>query len=564
MPGNRRWSVSDGRKLATGILAVVAVFILMASIGAHNWELAAIGVALLAAGAAIYIVSALNSRTFVYVPGTALVRSSSPPPATALQGRCEMQVLVRAPGMDDVAVRIRDAAVPVSKWPDAGARLPILVASGDPRRVRVLWDNVRTNRATVDGLGEVDAGESYGDEEYAEESFDGETYDIFEELGPGEAADEGPNSGDGTGTGTGDDGAGIEDGSTDAEDGEHGAPVPHGGSDPDGNVVELVLMDPTRTLREPEPAVRSDGRDTQESVGTAEPEPGENGSGVTPAAPTPRPRPRPSPSPRPSPRPRRPTSAALPPPPPGVTGPAPVSPPATPGTAMPSAAAPPVTFGSTAHASAGSGGLGSGTAAPSASGIAIPRAQVPRSTTGHSRRDRPAIRIQHMLPALPAVRAIPDPAPPANEPLQDAAGEISDAYLAITGPPNDDLTSEQPHGADVTLAVSNLGRSVAFYRDVLGFTQVEIGPGSAVLESGDGRVVLRRELEMEPVDRRLVYLLLEVPDVQAAYEDLRARGVEFVHRPRAVSRYEHLELWSAAFRDPDGHGIALTRWDIRK
>jgi catechol 2,3-dioxygenase-like lactoylglutathione lyase family enzyme len=76
--------------------------------------------------------------------------------------------------------------------------------------------------------------------------------------------------------------------------------------------------------------------------------------------------------------------------------------------------------------------------------------------------------------------------------------------------------------------------------------------------------VLRRVVDMSPVDRRLVHLLLEVPDVLQAYDELRAKGIDFVHRPRAVSRYEQLELWSAAFRDPDGHGIALIRWDLRR
>jgi catechol 2,3-dioxygenase-like lactoylglutathione lyase family enzyme len=551
VPSNRRWSVSDGRKLATGILVVVAVFILSASIGAQEWELAAVGVALLAAGAAIYVLSSMNSRTFVYVPGTALVRSSSPPPATALLGRCEMQVLVRAPGMDDVAVRIRDAAVPVSKWPDAGARLPILVASGDPRRVRVLWDNVRTNRGAAGRLADMDTGELYGEDGHEEESFDGETYDIFDEFGPDLA-------------------------------GEDGGSAPYGGDDTGGNVVELDLIDPAGVLREPESPVCASGQDARDPAGVVGIEPGEDGfeaeaSPALPAAPTPRPRPRPSPSPRPSPRPRRPADAA---PPPTTSDPASASPtapppmmlpPAGPGTAVPGPAAPPVTSGPAAHANAGSGVPGSSSSGSSASGsgTAAPHGQVPvpSSTAGHGRgrgRDRPAIRIQHMLPALPAVRAIPDPAPPADEPLQDTAGEISDAYLAITRPPGQDLASEQAHGVGVTLSVSNLGRSVAFYRDVLGFQQVEIGPGSAVLESGDGRMVLRRELDMEPVDRRLVYLLLEVPDVQAAYEDLHAQGVEFVHRPRAVSRYEQLELWSAAFRDPDGHGIAVTCWDLRK
>jgi extradiol dioxygenase family protein len=68
---------------------------------------------------------------------------------------------------------------------------------------------------------------------------------------------------------------------------------------------------------------------------------------------------------------------------------------------------------------------------------------------------------------------------------------------------------------------------------------------------------------MAPVDRRVVHLNFEVDDVQVAYERLRARGVEFVHKPRVVNRGETLEQWSATFRDPDGHTIALTRWKIR-
>jgi catechol 2,3-dioxygenase-like lactoylglutathione lyase family enzyme len=178
--------------------------------------------------------------------------------------------------------------------------------------------------------------------------------------------------------------------------------------------------------------------------------------------------------------------------------------------------------------------------------------------------DRPTLQIQHLVPASPAVPAIPDPSPPHGALPEEATGEISDAYLAVTPPPGQGGAPSRVRGVGVTLFVSNLGRSVSFYRDLLGFQQVDMGPGSAVLESGDGRIVLRRVVDMAPVDRRLVYLLLEVPDVQVAYEDLRARGVEFVHRPRAVSRYEQLELWSAAFRDPDGHGIALTRWDLRR
>jgi catechol 2,3-dioxygenase-like lactoylglutathione lyase family enzyme len=76
--------------------------------------------------------------------------------------------------------------------------------------------------------------------------------------------------------------------------------------------------------------------------------------------------------------------------------------------------------------------------------------------------------------------------------------------------------------------------------------------------------VLRRVADMPPVDRRVVHLNLEVPDVYEAYDRLRAEGVEFVHRPRVVPQGEQLDLCSATFRDPDGHAIALTRWELRR
>ena len=49
-------------------------------------------------------------------------------------------------------VRMRDPRVPVAKWPDVGASLPIMVAIDDPRHVRILWDEVLTHAeaATAD------------------------------------------------------------------------------------------------------------------------------------------------------------------------------------------------------------------------------------------------------------------------------------------------------------------------------------------------------------------------------------------------------------------------------
>ena len=116
------------------------------------------------------------------------------------------------------------------------------------------------------------------------------------------------------------------------------------------------------------------------------------------------------------------------------------------------------------------------------------------------------------------------------------------------------------HGVGITILVTELERSTRFYRDMLGFFEIDKGNGSAVLASGDTRVVLRTVHELAPSTGRLIYLNLEVGDVEAVYGELRAKGVTFVHGPRAVNRGDRLELWAASFHDPDKHNIAITQW----
>ena len=142
---------------------------------------------------------------------------------------------------------------------------------------------------------------------------------------------------------------------------------------------------------------------------------------------------------------------------------------------------------------------------------------------------------------------------------------------AGTGPrwaPDENAPDGSPLGGSeqrvgLMLFVSDLPRSLRFYRDLLKFTVNDHNATSAVLTYGGGRVVLRRVVDMSPVDRRVVHLHLDVPDVDAAYQKLKDGGVEFVHRPRVMTRSDRLELWAATFRDPDGHAIALTQWRDR-
>jgi catechol 2,3-dioxygenase-like lactoylglutathione lyase family enzyme len=137
-------------------------------------------------------------------------------------------------------------------------------------------------------------------------------------------------------------------------------------------------------------------------------------------------------------------------------------------------------------------------------------------------------------------------------------GDLITAYPSARPGPTGSI-----HGVGVTMLVTDLARSVAFYRDMLGFYEIDGGDGNAVLASGDTRVVLRAVRDVAPVNRRLVHLNLEVGDVNAVYHELKSKGVRFTYAPRAVNRGERLEVWAAAFRDPDGHGIAITQWRNR-
>ncbi|MFI5491657.1 VOC family protein [Actinoplanes sp. NPDC051859] len=116
------------------------------------------------------------------------------------------------------------------------------------------------------------------------------------------------------------------------------------------------------------------------------------------------------------------------------------------------------------------------------------------------------------------------------------------------------------HGVGITVLVTDLARSIAFYREMLGFLEIDAGAGSAVLASGDTRLVLRTVPDLSAVAGRLIHLNLEVGDVEAVYEELQRKGVTFTHGPRPVNRGDKLELWAASFHDPDEHNIAITQW----
>jgi resuscitation-promoting factor RpfA len=159
----------------------------------------------------------------------------------------------------------------------------------------------------------------------------------------------------------------------------------------------------------------------------------------------------------------------------------------------------------------------------------------------------PEVRARAADYELP-MRSVPQPRP-AEEPTKPRQSEEKDDDGAAMG---------------AMLVVSDLQRSVAFYRDQVGFRLIDQASNTAVLSYGGGRVLLRQLVDMSHVDRRVSHLHIQVSDVDASYREMVAHGVEFVHAPRVISLGDRLNLWAATFRDPDGHDIAITQWRTRE
>lgn len=128
------------------------------------------------------------------------------------------------------------------------------------------------------------------------------------------------------------------------------------------------------------------------------------------------------------------------------------------------------------------------------------------------------------------------------------------------------------------LQVYDMPRSLAFYRDTLGFRVHESAPAADQAAQDDfGWVWLHRDgLDLmlntahDPDDvrppedpRRVAWhedtgLYLACPDVDGAYEYLRARGV--VAEPPAVAPYGMKQLY---LKDPDGFNVCL-QWPVSR
>jgi predicted enzyme related to lactoylglutathione lyase len=109
----------------------------------------------------------------------------------------------------------------------------------------------------------------------------------------------------------------------------------------------------------------------------------------------------------------------------------------------------------------------------------------------------------------------------------------------------------------IHISVTDLARSVAFYRDVLGVPLVFEVPGQsmAFLRSGDVRLYLGVPESAEYATKVLLYFWVD--DIEAEYARLAAAGVPMAGAPHVVHRDGATALWMSSLTDPDGHHLTL-------
>ena len=107
----------------------------------------------------------------------------------------------------------------------------------------------------------------------------------------------------------------------------------------------------------------------------------------------------------------------------------------------------------------------------------------------------------------------------------------------------------------IALTVTDVPRSIAFYRDALGLKLLFEVSNMGFFDCAGTRLMLSGS--STPGETYASILYFKVPDIREAYQSLSARGVPFDREPHLVARMPDHELWMAFFRDPDRNLLAL-------
>lgn len=108
----------------------------------------------------------------------------------------------------------------------------------------------------------------------------------------------------------------------------------------------------------------------------------------------------------------------------------------------------------------------------------------------------------------------------------------------------------------IGIAVADLERSTAFFRDTLGLRMLFEVPGMSFFDLGGVRLMLSGP-EASGGHEQRTYIYYRVTDISRAVQAVKARGATVEREPIVTHNDGKHELWTAFVRDPDGGILAL-------
>jgi methylmalonyl-CoA/ethylmalonyl-CoA epimerase len=109
----------------------------------------------------------------------------------------------------------------------------------------------------------------------------------------------------------------------------------------------------------------------------------------------------------------------------------------------------------------------------------------------------------------------------------------------------------------IAIAMKDLPRAVAFYRDVLGLPFLfEATPKLAFFDCAGVRLMLS-EPEKPEFDHPASIIYYRVMNMQETVAVLKSRGAVFESEPHLIAKMPNHDLWMAFLRDPERNLIGL-------
>ena len=108
----------------------------------------------------------------------------------------------------------------------------------------------------------------------------------------------------------------------------------------------------------------------------------------------------------------------------------------------------------------------------------------------------------------------------------------------------------------IAIRATDIGRAVQFYRDTLGMRFLFEVPNLAFFDCGGVRLMLGTA-ESPDFDHPGSVIYYKVGDINASYESLQKRGVEFIDKPHLIAKLPDHDLWMVFLKDTEGNTLAL-------